>query len=62
MPAKFDRHGNGVLEDGVFNIVYQPLLDDDDRCTGILVHAVELTGGTPSPSSTRANQLLDSLS
>lgn len=62
VPAKFDRHGNGVLEDGVFNIVYQPIRDDDDRCTGILVHAVELTDGTPSAGSTNANRSVDSLS
>ncbi len=46
VPVKFDRKGTGVLEDGVFNIAYQPLRDGEGACTGILVHAVELTGGT----------------
>lgn len=46
VPARFDRLGDGVLEDGVFNIVYQPLHPDNGPCTGILVHAVEVTGGT----------------
>jgi PAS domain S-box-containing protein len=45
VPAKFDRHGTGTLEEGVFNIVYQPLRTVEGECTGILVHAVELTTG-----------------
>ena len=43
VPVKFDRLGNGVLEDAVFNIVYQPLLGEEGQCTGILVQAVEVT-------------------
>ena len=40
--ALYDRHGNGIREEAIFNIVYQPLVASDGQCTGILVHAVEL--------------------
>lgn len=42
--ARFDRDGTGVVTDGFFNFVYQPLRDAHDAVTGILIHAVEVTG------------------
>ncbi len=44
VPAKFDRYGAGQLEEGIFNIVYQPITNGAGACTGILVHAVEGPG------------------
>ena len=42
--ARFDRNGDGRIEDGYFNFVYQPLRDADGGVAGILIHAVEVTG------------------
>ena len=39
----FDRDGDGELEDGYFNFVYQPLFNEDRAVYGILTHAVEVT-------------------
>ncbi len=39
----FDRDGDGKVEDGYFNFVYQPLHNEDGAVYGILTHAVELT-------------------
>ena len=39
----FDRDGDGEVEDGYFNFVYQPLLDAEGKVYGILTHAVEVT-------------------
>ena len=39
----FDRDGDGQLEDGYFNFVYQPLYDERRAVYGILTHAVEVT-------------------
>ena len=39
----FDRDGDGKLEDGYFNFVYQPLFNEDRAVYGILTHAVEVT-------------------
>ena len=39
----FDRDGDGELEDGYFNFVYQPLYNEDRAVYGILTHAVEVT-------------------
>ncbi|MEO7457620.1 MAG: PAS domain-containing protein, partial [Gemmatimonadaceae bacterium] len=41
--ARFDRNGDGRVNDGYFNFVYQPLDDADDDARGILIHAVEVT-------------------
>ncbi|MBW3655228.1 MAG: PAS domain-containing protein [Gemmatimonadetes bacterium] len=40
--ALIDRQGNGTLEEGFFNFVFQPLRDGD-AVSGILIHAVEVT-------------------
>ncbi len=41
--VKLDRLGNGTLEDGYFNFVYQPSYNKSGKVDGILVHAVEVT-------------------
>jgi PAS domain S-box-containing protein len=41
--ARFDRNGDGVVEDGFFNFVYHPLKDADGAVRGIMIHAVEVT-------------------
>ena len=43
MPATFDRHSNGQLAHGYFNLVYQPLLDSHGKVEAVLVFAVEVT-------------------
>ncbi len=42
--GRFDRDGDGVLEDGYFNFVYHPLQDAEGQVRGIMIHAVEVTG------------------
>jgi PAS domain S-box-containing protein len=42
-PVLLDRRGTGVLEEGFFDFVYQPLTDASGRVTGILVCGVEVT-------------------
>jgi PAS domain S-box-containing protein len=39
----FDRRGDGVLEEGFFNFVFQPLRDTRGAVDGILIHAVDVT-------------------
>jgi PAS domain S-box-containing protein len=41
--ARFDRNGDGVVEDGFFNFVYHPLADARGEVRGIMIHAVEVT-------------------
>jgi len=41
--GRFDRNGDGVMEDGYFNFVYHPLADGDGGVRGIMIHAVEVT-------------------
>jgi PAS domain S-box-containing protein len=43
VPARFDRDGDGVVEEGWFNFVYQPLHDAAGDVRGIMIHAVEVT-------------------
>ncbi|MCJ8163807.1 CHASE domain-containing protein [Pontibacter sp. E15-1] len=43
MPSTFDRHNNGELAHGYFNLVYQPLLDGEGKVEAVLVFAVEVT-------------------
>ncbi|HYE57912.1 MAG TPA: ATP-binding protein, partial [Rhodothermales bacterium] len=43
MPVRLDRNGTGVLEEGFFNFVYQPLFDPDGSVSGIFAHAVDVT-------------------
>ncbi len=39
----FDRKGNGALEEGYFNFVYQPSYNAKREIDGVLVHAVDVT-------------------
>jgi PAS domain S-box-containing protein len=41
--VRFDRDGDGALEEAWLNFVYQPLVDAEGRVYGILTHAVEVT-------------------
>jgi signal transduction histidine kinase len=41
--ARYDRDGDGRLEDAYMNFVYQPLADEDGTIGGIMIHAVEVT-------------------
>jgi PAS domain S-box-containing protein len=41
--ARYDRNGDGRLEDAYMNFVYQPLLNEDGSVGGIMIHAVEVT-------------------
>ncbi len=41
--AQFDRQGNGTLEEGFFNFVYQPMRGIDGRIEGIMTFAFEVT-------------------
>ena len=42
-PLRVDRRGDGVLEEGYYNLVYQPLRTAQEDIEGILVHSVEVT-------------------
>ncbi len=42
-PVALDRHGTGTLEEAFFNLVYQPLRDEQGQVTWLLTHAVEVT-------------------
>jgi PAS domain S-box-containing protein len=42
-PALLDRTGQGTLEEGFFNFVFQALPDADGSVGGILIHAVDVT-------------------
>jgi PAS domain S-box-containing protein len=41
--VRFDRDGDGQLDEGYFNFVFQPLRDAGGAVGGILIHAVEVT-------------------
>ncbi|HEX8245967.1 MAG TPA: PAS domain-containing protein, partial [Longimicrobium sp.] len=58
--ARFDRNGDGVMEDGFFNFVYQPLQDAGGQVRGIMIHAVEVTGQVLARKEveTKADELL----
>lgn len=43
MPATYDRYNNGIIYQGFFNCVYQPLWNTAGEVEGILLHAVEVT-------------------
>lgn len=40
--VEFDRDGDGELESGVFDFVYQPLRGESGEVEGIMIHAVEI--------------------
>jgi PAS domain S-box-containing protein len=41
--AQFDRQGNGTIEEGFFNFVYQPLFDVNGVVEGIITFGFEVT-------------------
>src|SRR5918911_1413374 len=43
VPARYDRNGDGVLEEAYFTVVYHPMRDADGVVTGVLQHAWEVT-------------------
>ncbi len=43
VPAAVDRKGNGVMEEGFYNLVLQPLRDADGTVTGMLSHSIDVT-------------------
>lgn len=43
MPVTYDRTGNGDATEGIFNVVYQPLLEADGRVAGIVSISVDVT-------------------
>ncbi|GAB3825012.1 hypothetical protein GCM10028895_34120 [Pontibacter rugosus] len=43
IPTAIDKQGNGELEHGYFNLVYQPLLDAAGEVEAVLLFAVEVT-------------------
>ena len=42
MHARWDKHGTGEVVDGFFNIVYQPLRDEEGTVWGIMSHSIEV--------------------
>ncbi len=58
VPVRYDRQGDGVLYEAVFDVTYQPLREVDGRIWGVMSVAVEVTdyarerarpGTTPEP-------------
>jgi signal transduction histidine kinase len=43
VPIILDKHGTGAVEHAFLNFIYAPLLDPNDRITGVFVQAVEVT-------------------
>lgn len=43
MPLRLDRDGDGNLEQGYFNFVFQPTRDVHGKVDGVMVHGVEVT-------------------
>lgn len=43
MQARIDRTGHGQLEDGYFNLTYQPVRDAAGNVVGVFEHAVDVT-------------------
>src|SRR5437763_250498 len=43
VPARYDRDGDGVLEEAYFTVVYHAMRDADGVVTGVLQHAWEVT-------------------
>lgn len=49
--AQFDRNGDGKIEDGYFDVSYQPVRDFDGTVSGILNISVEVTDRTRDRAS-----------
>lgn len=43
-PVRYDRDGDGELEEVFYDMTYHPIRDAMGRARGVLVHAVEVTG------------------
>jgi PAS domain S-box-containing protein len=43
MSVQLDRRGEGTLEEGLFNFVYQPFFNSQGEVEGVLIHGVEVT-------------------
>ena len=43
LPVRFDRHGDGVAEDGWFSVSYQPARDFDGKLSGVLTLSIDVT-------------------
>lgn len=43
VPLRFDRTGDGGMEEAIFDIVYQPIFDVDGRVNGVLSMSIEVT-------------------
>ena len=51
VPVQYDRNGDGTMNDAVFNITYQPLVDTTGQVYGVLRLSVEVgTSGGASPA------------
>ena len=44
VPAAVDRDGTGVMEEGYYNLVLQPLRDAEGRVDALLSHTIDVTG------------------
>jgi PAS domain S-box-containing protein len=43
MPARYDRNGDGVVNEALFNFVYQPLRGPEGEVQGIMTFAIDVT-------------------
>ncbi|MBN1204255.1 MAG: response regulator [Myxococcaceae bacterium] len=43
LPVRWDRSGKGKLEEGFFNLIYQPVRSQDGRVSGVLTFSIEVT-------------------
>jgi PAS domain S-box-containing protein len=44
VPAAVDRDGTGVMEEGYYNLVLQPLRDAEGKVEALLSHTIDVTG------------------
>lgn len=43
IPVKMSRRGDGVVDEGIFNFVYQAMVDGEGQVEGVIVSGVEVT-------------------
>lgn len=43
VPISFDRDGDGIAEDGWFDISYQPVRDFDGKVSGVVSLSIDVT-------------------
>ncbi|HLZ21281.1 MAG TPA: ATP-binding protein [Ktedonobacterales bacterium] len=53
---KLDRNRNGKLEDSYFNFACQPTMNDNNRVSGVLIHAVDVTELVRARERARENE------